>query len=82
MKMVKFICCALLFAFGLGDLIGFNRLGNNVHSHRRYRIGNHTGRTKTVEKTNWSNSPVTIRRNHRRLINYRVSMAFERPQKL
>ena len=41
--MILLIASALLLAMGQCDLIGQNRLGNNVHSHLRFRNGNSMG---------------------------------------
>ena len=35
--MVKILNIFLVFTFSRCDLIGYNRLGNNVHSHASYR---------------------------------------------
>lgn len=36
-NLVTLILYGFLLGIGNGDLIGFNRLGNNVHSHNIYR---------------------------------------------
>ena len=36
-NLVTLILYGFQFGIGNGDLIGFNRLGNNVHSHRTFR---------------------------------------------
>ena len=38
-QITSFVMIAFLWVFGQCDLIGFNRLGNNVHSHRLHAPG-------------------------------------------
>ena len=37
MNITSLVISSLLIGFVQCDLIGYNRLGNNVHSHRRFR---------------------------------------------
>ena len=50
--MAKIISLFVGFLLGTGecDLIGYNRLGNNVHSHLRYRGGNQIPHGKTARR--------------------------------
>ena len=36
-NLIMLIASTVLLQIGECDLIGFNRLGNNVHSHRQFR---------------------------------------------
>ena len=42
-KIISLFVVAFLLVIGQCDLIGYNRLGNNVDSHARYRPGNEMG---------------------------------------
>ena len=52
MNMIRLVISSLLIGFVHCDLIGYNRLGNNVHSHHRFRNSLNRGNYRQ-QITNW-----------------------------